>query len=200
MNSQNRILNAFMTLLGQREYRHITIQELIDEAGVSRSTFYRHFTAKLNILTHLHQRRFASLLSELNSPEDWQQSVAPPSLVAMFARFEGQRSMHRSLGDTLGADGEPALKQIEQALIRHLSERLEVAFPDAQWQVPQRAVALSIAGLYQTHLSHWRQGQITGSAEEIAGLVHRHSRVLVQDAVALSRPRSDKPFTFPLNR
>ncbi|ADN76934.1 transcriptional regulator, TetR family [Ferrimonas balearica DSM 9799] len=183
MNSQTRILRAFTQLLRDREYRQITIADLIDTAQVSRSTFYRHFSAKLGILTFLHQRRFATLLCELNSPEDWQRPEPPASLVAMFARFEGQRAMHRSFSDTLGADGEPALKQIEQALIRHLSERLELAFPGQVWAVPPRAIALSLAGLYQTHLSHWRQGQACGSAEAMAALVHRHSRALVWDAL-----------------
>ncbi len=193
MNSQHRILSAFMTLLRQREYRLITIQDLIREAGVSRSTFYRHFSAKLNILTCLHQRRFATLLHELDTPQAWQQPAPPPSLVAMFARFEGQRAMHRSLGDRLGPDGEPALKQIEQALIQQLTARLDSAFGNARWQVPPRIVALSLASLYQTHLAHWRQGHITGSADTIAGLVHRHSRALVWDALSAPVPVTEHP-------
>ncbi|MBY6186155.1 TetR/AcrR family transcriptional regulator [Marinobacter hydrocarbonoclasticus] len=183
MDSQTRILRAFTALLNQREYRQITIQDLIAEAGISRSTFYRHFTAKLGIITYLHQRRFATLLCELSTADDWRRPEPPASLVAMFARFEGQRAMHRSFNDALGADGEPALKQIEQALIQHLAGRLEMAFPTALWCIPPRDVALSIAGLYQTHLTHWRQGQARGDAHTVATLVHRHSRALVWDAL-----------------
>ncbi|MBY5992859.1 TetR/AcrR family transcriptional regulator [Ferrimonas balearica] len=181
--TQLRIIDAFRTLLRERDYGRITIAELIARAGVGRSTFYRHFRAKLEILVRLHDRAFGSLLSELDSADQWREATPPASLVALFSRFEGRRALHRSLADALGADGEPAARRIEQALARQIEARLRHAFADATWGVDPKALALSLAGLYLTHLAHWRRGLVGGDAETVAALVHRHSRALVWDAV-----------------
>ncbi len=40
------IFRAFRTLLTQKRYEQITVQEILDEADVGRSTFYAHFETK----------------------------------------------------------------------------------------------------------------------------------------------------------
>lgn len=40
------IIKAFRNLLERKRYDHITVQEIIDEADVGRSTFYSHFETK----------------------------------------------------------------------------------------------------------------------------------------------------------
>lgn len=42
--------NALISLMKKKDYRSITIQEIIDEANVGRSTFYTHFDDKDDLL------------------------------------------------------------------------------------------------------------------------------------------------------
>lgn len=42
--------NALVSLIKKKDYRSITIQEIIDEANVGRSTFYTHFEDKDDLL------------------------------------------------------------------------------------------------------------------------------------------------------
>jgi len=50
--------NALISLMKRKEYRSITIQEIIDEADVGRSTFYTHFEDKdALLLAGLHHLR-----------------------------------------------------------------------------------------------------------------------------------------------
>lgn len=44
--TQEAILQAFTTLLAAKAYPKITVQEIIDQACISRSTFYAHFETK----------------------------------------------------------------------------------------------------------------------------------------------------------
>ncbi len=44
--SRKAIFDAFIALLRAKRYEHITVQDIIDTADISRSTFYAHFETK----------------------------------------------------------------------------------------------------------------------------------------------------------
>ena len=49
------IFDAFSELLNKNKYNSITVQDIIDKAGIGRSTFYSHFETKdelLNAVCH----------------------------------------------------------------------------------------------------------------------------------------------------
>lgn len=50
LRTQTALRRAFMRLLHKRAYEKITVQEIIDEADVGRSTFYAHCSGKDQLL------------------------------------------------------------------------------------------------------------------------------------------------------
>ena len=51
--SRDAIYQAFSNLLRRKRYEQITVQDIIDEADISRSTFYAHFETKDMLLSQM---------------------------------------------------------------------------------------------------------------------------------------------------
>ncbi len=63
------ILNALSALLRKKHFQRITVQEIIDEANVGRSTFYSHFETKDELLKAMCSDIFDHIISEELSKE-----------------------------------------------------------------------------------------------------------------------------------
>jgi AcrR family transcriptional regulator len=50
---------AFMSLLEEKGFQAVTVQDITERAGVNRATFYAHFTDKYALLDHCVQQGFA---------------------------------------------------------------------------------------------------------------------------------------------
>ena len=97
--SRQAILSAFRTLLTQKRYSDITVQEIIDLADVGRSTFYAHFETKDTLLAEL----CADISAHVVAPHQHAESshdfsgVKPDAATVVTHIFYHLRDDHRNL-------------------------------------------------------------------------------------------------------
>lgn len=62
--TRNAIFEAFISLLSERSYERITVEQIIGRADVGRATFYAHFETKEFLLMALCEELFAHVFPE----------------------------------------------------------------------------------------------------------------------------------------
>lgn len=67
--TKKAIYEAFSKLLTSESYSKITVQEIIDEANIGRSTFYAHYETKDELLKEMCQHMFSHVMSTNLSEE-----------------------------------------------------------------------------------------------------------------------------------
>ena len=67
--TKNAIYQAFNKLLTLQPYSKITVQQIIDEANIGRSTFYAHYETKDELLKEMCQHIFSHVISTNLSEE-----------------------------------------------------------------------------------------------------------------------------------
>ena len=65
--SQERVVNAFLMLLKTEKYCDISITQIVQEAKLSRKTFYRNFHDKADVLNHLSNLLFLEFRKKLKN-------------------------------------------------------------------------------------------------------------------------------------
>jgi AcrR family transcriptional regulator len=63
LRSRRMLMDALITLLDQKDFDDISIQEIADEAGLNRATFYLHYPDKNALLQAMTAARFRDLIA-----------------------------------------------------------------------------------------------------------------------------------------
>ena len=95
VHTRDRLGDALIALLLAKPFDDITVQEVLDRAGVSRSTFYEHYRDKNDLFLSDVDEFFAAMSTLLARRNDPSERVAP---VAEFcAHVAGARDMYAAM-------------------------------------------------------------------------------------------------------
>lgn len=63
-SSRDLLFDTFFELSQLKRLDDVTIADILEQSGVSRSTFYRHFTDKYDLMSQFYQEQIASLYQQ----------------------------------------------------------------------------------------------------------------------------------------
>jgi AcrR family transcriptional regulator len=145
---------ALMSLILRKGYEGITVQDIIDEADIGRSTFYAHYTGKEHLLRSGFQRlrtELSEAQSAVRTRTDASEGEALAFSLIMFEHASRYANVYRALVG--GRGGLVAVNEIRQVL----SELVQKEVPSARdgASVPRELVVQYIVSAFLTVLTWW---------------------------------------------
>jgi AcrR family transcriptional regulator len=167
--TRDRLGDAMMALLVEKPFDDITVQDVLDRAEVSRSTFYTHYRDKNDLFLSDAEEFFEAMAMALSRHGDKSDRVAP--VQELFAHIAEVRPFY----DALIASGRSQdLLELGQG---HFARGIERRFNEmprvATITLPCRsAIAHGLAGTLFSLLAWWIHHGMTPSPAEMDKLFH----------------------------
>jgi len=175
--TRRMVHNALMSLILEKKYESITVQEILDRADVGRSTFYMHFQDKDELLFD----GFQYLQSFLESAQEV--SGTPPRnsydriigfSLPMFEHAQEYRRVNRAL---LGSNAEAVVRRrIHSVLAGIVSRELKLELQRrkrASIPVSPELLTHFLVSAYTSVLTWWLNSRNPVSPEEIDAAYRR---------------------------
>ena len=178
--------DALVELMHEKPFDDITVQEVLDRAGVARSTFYQHYSDKDDLLLSDVEdffKMFSTLLTRKG---------APPQRLAPVAEFFSHIAEAKELYRAMQAAGKVSAVQALGLgfFARSIEDRLRLAgIAMEPAELPAKAHAL--AGSFFALLDWWIDKGMKADPREMDALFHR----MAWSGVGEAGGRGGKPFS-----
>jgi AcrR family transcriptional regulator len=158
------VTGALASLMAERRYDAITVQDILDRADVGRSTFYTHYYGKEDVLATSLEGVLDALSRHL-AHEPAQGRHVIPSL-ALFCHVQENYHLYEALARSRGAEVMFARCEayISRAIEAHLGRALGAEQP---LQVPPPLVAGYVAGAFTQFLRRWLEARMPYTPEQM---------------------------------
>jgi AcrR family transcriptional regulator len=142
------LLRAFGDLVTTRRYSELRIGDIVERAGVGRSTFYEHFSGKDGILAASIRGPFSALV------DSTVRSANTAELVALLEHFWHNRAIAR--GVFMG----PVRAKVSAVLAQMIEQQLDAAGKGRATRllIPARLVAAQLAESLLAPITAWLTG------------------------------------------
>jgi len=168
--TRDRLGDALMGLLVEKPFDQIKVQDVLDRAGVSRSTFYSHFRDKNDLFLSDSDEFLEGMAMALSRFGCKSERVAP--VQELFAHIAEVRPFYSALIESGKINDVWELGR--EHFARGIAERL-AQIPKSRGMPPEHraAIAQGLAGSLVSLLTWWVQHGMRPSPEEMDKLFHK---------------------------
>ena len=172
--TKQRLNDALESLIIEKGYDKITVQDLIDRADVGRSTFYAHYETKDDLLVSWTQLADDMELHMAQGQTD--AGSAMPSL-ALFRHLGEHHHLYKAMLGSRGID--IVTEMVHGVLLRHATSGLERR-PDAsdQTTIPIEVRAGFLASSLLALLTWWLDNDMPHPPESMDQMYHELTKTI----------------------
>lgn len=161
------IFSAFSRLLKIKKYNHITVQEIIDEANIGRSTFYSHFETKDELLKAMCTDIFTHIFSdELTAEKTHDFSSKTDRLEQKLTHILYHlKDSQRDLTGILSCESGELFMQYFKEYLNAMFAKYIIQAPE---NVPMEFMLNHLAGSFANTIQWWIKNNMVNSPEEVS--------------------------------
>jgi len=168
--TRDAIFEAFSTLLSSKGYTRITVQEIIDEANIGRSTFYSHFETKDDLLkemcTDLFEHVFSGSLNS-ESTHDFSLADGNPNSMITHILYHLRDNKRNITGILTCESSELFLRFFKQYLNEFIIKHLLKNVKRRNGNIPDDFLINHIGGSFVEMVQWWIKNNMKQSPEEL---------------------------------
>lgn len=173
LKTQKAIIDAFVELIAEKDFKQITINEIADRANVNRGTIYLHYIDKFDLLDKCMDIYFVKLFESCMTDDSTTQLPSKISMIHTFKYFEKHAFIYTTL---LINKGIPAFrKRMTDAIMRGLGEQVDVSGinRDMNKEMVIQFIASAIVGVMEWWIINSMPYSATDIVEQLWSLLER---------------------------
>jgi AcrR family transcriptional regulator len=158
------VSSAFAELVGEKPYDEILVQDILDRAGIGRTTFYAHYFDKEDVLNTIIELELERLTRQIAHAAARQQVM--PSLELFEHAYHSENQQLRAL--LRSRAGEFLWEALQAALCRALEPALCTLCAERRSPpIPVPVVSEYLAGAFLTLLKWWVEASMPYPPEQM---------------------------------
>jgi len=158
---------AFISLMMERRFRDITVQEIADRATVNRATFYAHFEDKFDLLDSAIRERFKQeLAARMPNASVWSEDHLCLLIIIVFECMAMITHECKPSDRDFAPYRERAIQEETEAIL--LGWMRQSAFPGAPVSVTPNTLAMVWSWAIFGAATQWSRSERRISADELA--------------------------------
>jgi len=165
--TEQALRNALVELVVERGYETLSVQHILDRAGVGRATFYTHYRSKEDLLRRALDQLRDELMREWKAATGGKLESADPLgfSLAFFQHVDGHRMLYRAI---VGREsGVVVDRQMRRLLAEFLRAKANSPTPLAPTEVWREMAAQYVVGALMSTVTWWLDRNPKLSPEEI---------------------------------
>ncbi|MCP4357864.1 MAG: TetR family transcriptional regulator [Chloroflexi bacterium] len=156
IRSKRLIVEAWRELVLEKEYKKISVSDIVERADIGRATFYAHFDDKEDLGRFMFSKLLAQIEEEIQiSLEESATQSATQILVPSLALFRIAVQKHRWFKEG-ATNPESGLGMLIPPLVKRLEIELDkMDLPDAHDEIPRRMMATYLVSALIALITEW---------------------------------------------
>jgi AcrR family transcriptional regulator len=170
VRTRQMLREALIALILHKGYDAISVQDITDQAGLRRATFYLHYRDKEELLFTILRGTFDDLVSQLEAlPHSILTLEAARAIhLTIFRHAQQNADLYRTI---LSGQGTMVIvRYVREYLIARIRERFVAELPEADLPVPVEVLANYMASIMLNMTTWWLEKGMPYAPERMAEL------------------------------